>query len=175
MSRTGCHTSTNNQSCPAGVDVGKATRTRRAQTKGKAMGIDVNLYAEGHVTDEQLEEASAYMLARCSIADTFSGQFSVLERNDSYDRPRVVLSTMSRYYGPAYERGDWPSIYGAIRLMQKALHPLPVFYGGDSSEDGEECTQEFLHAMWSHFLGPHGDDYRVEVRAWNAAHAKGTS
>ena len=133
------------------------------------MGIDVNLYAEGHVSDERLAEASAYMLARCSIADTFDGKRPPLGRATEYDRPRIELSTFSRYYGPAYERGDWPSIYGAIRLLQRALHPLPVFYGGDSTEDGEECTEEFLTEMWSHFLGPHGDDYRREVRAWNEA------
>ncbi|HEU5026635.1 MAG TPA: hypothetical protein VFV01_17090 [Spirillospora sp.] len=136
------------------------------------MGIDVNLYAEGHVPDDRLAEASAYLLARCSIVDTFDGKWPVLARENSYDRPRVVLSTMSRYYGPGYERGDWPSIYGAIRLLRAALPECRVFYGGDSSEDGQECTDEFLSEMWDHFLGPHGDDYRRDIRAQNEARSK---
>jgi hypothetical protein len=131
------------------------------------MGIDVMLYAEGHVTDARLAEASAYLLARCSLVDTFDGKWPVLSRINSYDLPRAELSTLSRYYGCGYERGDWPSIYGAIRLMQAALPECRIFYGGDSSEVGIECDEEFLSEIWEHFLGPHGDDYRQEIRRWN--------
>ena len=133
------------------------------------MGIDVNLYAEGHVSDERLAEATAYMLDRCYIVDTFDGKFPALERDNSYDHPRIRVSTMSRYYGAGYERGDWPSIYGAIRLLQTALPGCVVHYGGDTDDDAPEVTEESLAETWAHFLGPNGDDYRQEVRRWNAA------
>jgi hypothetical protein len=133
------------------------------------MGIDVKLYAEGEVGDEELDDATAFMTARCSIVDTFDGKYLALSLDDSYDPPRIELCTMQHYYGPGYERGDWPSIYGAVRLLQAALPACRVFYCGDVSDDGQECDEEFLAGMWAHFVGPHGDDYRREVKAWNEA------
>jgi hypothetical protein len=132
------------------------------------MGVDVTLYAEGEITDEEITAATEYLKARCWIADDYDGKWPLLSR-ESYDwfpAPRVELSNNQRYYGPGYERGDWPGIYGAIRLMQAAFPDRKVFYGGDSSDVGEECTEEFLAAMWEHFLGPHGDDYRISHKAW---------
>lgn len=138
------------------------------------MGLDVLLYAEGDVTDEELATASGYMKARCPIVDTFDGKYEALGRSDEgeYERERIVFSTMNRYYGPGYERGDWPAIYGAIRLLQTALPRCRVFYGGDCYETGEECTPVFLSGIWAHFLGPNGDDYRGSRQVWMAELAK---
>lgn len=126
------------------------------------MGIDVNLYAEGDVTDEQLAAANDYLTKRCDIADDWdkSGQVLVREDRDWYDRPRVTLKTFVRYYGECYERGPWPAIYGAIRLMQTCLPDCRIFYGGDTSDEGLEVDDEYLTEMWAHYLGPNGDDYR---------------
>jgi hypothetical protein len=132
------------------------------------MGIDVTLYAEGEITDEEIAAGIALIQPRCSIVDTFDGKYPVLAREDHdwLPAPRVSLSTMNRYYGPYYERGDWPGIYGAIRLMQAAFPGRKVFYGGDTDEIGQECTEEFLAGIWEHFVGPHGDDYRIARQAW---------
>jgi hypothetical protein len=42
-----------------------------------------------------------------------------------------------------------------------------VFYGGDSSDDGLECTEDLLAEYWAHFLGPNGNDYHA--RKWTTA------
>jgi hypothetical protein len=127
------------------------------------MGIDVNLYAVGDITDEQITAALPFVKARVDF-----DQWSSLERSKYEDDGRVELSTGHRYYGPGYERGPWPSIYGEIRVMQAAFPGASVYYGGDSSDYGELCTDDFLAEMWAHFLGPHGDDYRESSRRWNA-------
>jgi hypothetical protein len=126
------------------------------------MGLDVNLYAEGDYTTEELQAADAYLLARSTLPDPAYNDGHAIVRDS--DTGRVELYTLARYYGPGYERGDWPTIYGAIRLMQTAFPRCRVYYGSDSMDDGEECTDEFLAELWEHFLGPNGDDYRT--RAW---------
>lgn len=128
------------------------------------MGIDVNLYAVAHPSPVQLAAAEEFFNARSNLGDAWKGQ-KVLSVNDAewFDRPRVEVATLARYYGPGYERGYWPDIYGAIRVLQAAFPEAKVYYGGDSSDDGEECTDEFLAEIWEHFLGPHGDDYRERL------------
>lgn len=125
------------------------------------MGIDVNLYAECEPSLERLNAAEAYLTARSDIGDAWGGDTQILVIDDAewLDRPRVAVQTLARYYGPGYERGDWPRIYGAIRILQAAFPEARVFYGGDSSDDGQECTEEFLAGIWEHFLSPNGDDY----------------
>lgn len=123
------------------------------------MGMDVNLYAEGTFTEDEVAAADALLLARCPIAG-YDETSSAVGVADYFDIPRVELLTLSRYYGPGYERGNWPLIYGAIRLMRVAFPSCRVFYGSDSTDDGIECTDTFLDEMWAHFLGPNGDDYR---------------
>ena len=86
----------------------------------------------------------------------------VRDSEEWFASPRVNVCTMSRYYGPGYERGPWPDIYGAIRTLQAAFPEAKVFYGGDTSDDGIECTGEYLAEIWEHFLGPHGNDYRSQ-------------
>ena len=138
------------------------------------MGIDVNLYAEGDVTDDELAAANTYLIARCDIADEWDKTGSVLARvnHEWLPRPRIELKTMVRYYGECYERGPWPNIYGAIRLMQTALPQCRVFYGGDTSAEGIECSEEYLAELWEHFLGPHGDDYHESNRKLNEEYAQ---
>jgi hypothetical protein len=139
------------------------------------MGLDVRLYAKGDITDEHMAEANAYLKERCIIADDWRETGWVIERDETEnDEPIVELSTMQRYYGIGYERGPWPSIYGAIRLMQTAFPGCPIYYGSDSGGDGLEVDEEFLDGMWAHFLGPNGDDYRRARQAWSAALQKPT-
>lgn len=123
------------------------------------MGVDVNLYAEADPSPEELATAEEFFTARSNIGYGAEANL-VIEDMEWFSRPRVTVDTMARYYGPGYERGPWPDIYGAIRTLQAAFPEAKVFYGGDTSDDGIECTDEYLAEIWEHFLGPHGDDYR---------------
>ena len=126
------------------------------------MGIDVNLYVHADPNPERLLEAEAYFVARSDFGDAWGDPATILcvDNEEWFAQPRVVVSTLSMYYGPGYERGDWPRIYGAIRVLQAAFPGCSVFYGGDSTDDGIECTDEHLAKIWAHFLGPNGADYR---------------
>lgn len=130
------------------------------------MGMDVNLYAEVGPTPEELEKAEEFFVARSSLGDTWDGRFTVLCHRTSnwLPTPRVEVNTLIRYYGKGYERGDWPVIYGAIRVLQSTFPDSKVFYGSDSSDDGQECTDEFLSSVWAHFLSPDGNNYRKSFR-----------
>ena len=123
------------------------------------MGVDVNLYAEGVVTDQELAEAEKYMEARCSYMRWRDDQDTGLLERSRFEPNRIEVSTGVRYYGPGYERGSWPQIYGAIAALRAALPNCKVFYGGDTTDDGIEATDEYLASIWRHWLGPHGDDY----------------
>lgn len=130
------------------------------------MGIDVNLYAECDPSREQLAAAEDFFTSRTNFGYRGEGgNVLAVDDDEWFEHPRVVVGTMARYYGPGYERGDWPSIYGAIRVLQAAFPEAKVYYGGDSTDDGLECTEELLAEVWEHFLGPHGDDYRARWRA----------
>lgn len=127
------------------------------------MGIDVNLYAVGEVSDEQLAVAEEYMTARVPAMawDVGNDEHRVLLKRTEYPEPdRIEVNTGMRYYGPGYERGDWPTIAGAILCLRAAL-PLGcrVFYGGDTTDDGPEATDELLAEYGLHWLGPDGDSY----------------
>lgn len=137
------------------------------------MGVDVNLYAEGEVTDEQLATAETYLNARGYHGWTSDPNVNgpVLRREHAFDDeegPRVEFRTLWRFYGPGYERGDWPRIYGAIIALRSALPHCRVFYGGDSTDNGTEATPEFLESVWAHWIGPEGTAYRDEIASWNA-------
>lgn len=121
------------------------------------MGVDVNLYAEGAVSDAELAAANAYLDERLYGRDTYYEHW--LARSE-YGHDRIEFCTLSRYYGPSYERGDWPTIYGYILAMRAALPNCVVRYGGDTDPDAPEADDEYLAEIWEHFLGPHGADYR---------------
>lgn len=121
------------------------------------MGVDVNLYAQGVVTDDELVAANAYLTEHLGEHDEHD---EWLSRSDSYDTPRVEFCTWNRYYGPGYERGPWPTIYGHIRALRAALPKCAIHYGGDSDEWGVECDDAYLEEIWQHWLGPDGQAYR---------------
>ncbi|ROR91740.1 hypothetical protein [Nocardioides aurantiacus] len=139
------------------------------------MGIDVNLYAEVNPTDERLAQAEEAFFARCGIADRYESDgkvrwLSLARENYEWTGPRVVANVTCRYWGPGYERGDWPAIYGAIRLMQALFPEARVFYGGDSSDDGEMCDEAMFAEFWEHYLSPAGDNYRNRMRVEFSEH-----
>jgi hypothetical protein len=133
------------------------------------MGVDVLLYAETTPTSQELETARN-LFRRSAVADDYEHDGQVrwrcleFEDETEWSRPRVVANVTTRYYGDGYERGDWPSIYGAIRLLQAAFPSARVFYGGDTTDYGLEVTEEWLAETWAHFVGPDGNAYRA--RKW---------
>jgi hypothetical protein len=129
------------------------------------MGVDVLLYVEGNPPADVVERAEAYFVARSRVADRYEPESGngwlalVHEPPCDWHSGRVIANITCRYYGPGYERGDWPGIYGAIRLMQHLFPESRVYYGGDTDDSGIEVTDEYLDEIWHHWLGPHGDAY----------------
>lgn len=129
------------------------------------MGIDVLLYAETTPTAQELEAARA-LFRRSHLADDYESDGKVhwrcleFEDETEWTHPRVIANVGSRYWGPGYERGNWPGIYGAIRLLRAAFPSARVFYGGDTVDVAPEFTEETATEFWAHFVGPSGNAYR---------------
>ena len=123
------------------------------------MGVAVVLYATGDVTDEQFGQANLLMTVRCPFLLWNDDAFPKLLKRTDYPEARVKVSTGMKFYGHGYERGDWPRIYAAIRMMQVALRHCEIFYGGDTTDYGIPCTTEFLESVWDHWCGQNGDAY----------------
>lgn len=139
------------------------------------MGVDILLYAEATPTDQELE-AARELFRRSDIADDYVRDGEVVwrclefEDENEWRGARVVANVSPRFYGPGYERGDWPSIYGAIRLLQAAFPKARVFYGGDHDDAAPEVTELMLAETWKHFVGSEGNGYRERAKAWRLAH-----
>lgn len=112
------------------------------------MGIDAKIYVEGPISDAEFDAAEAYLIAReYSIERTYTGG--------------AGIDTPARYYGPGYERGPWPYLYGGIQALRGAFPDRPVFYGGDTWDDEmlKPVTDEELARIWEHWRGPDGRAY----------------
>ena len=128
------------------------------------MSTDVLLYAETETEPTpQALEAARDLFRRSDIAedytadDGFDAHWYCLEFEEGteWSSARVVANVTTRYYGIGYERGDWPSIYGAIRLLQAAFPDARVCYGGGDG-DAPEFTEERAAELWRHFTGADG-------------------
>lgn len=68
----------------------------------------------------------------------------------------LSVNTLSRYYGPGYERGNFLKIHGVCEWLE--VNVGPVYYGGDSYDElsrWTECAEEYI----AHWLGPKTDAY----------------
>jgi hypothetical protein len=109
------------------------------------VGIDIEIYfeAEGEPTDlrvlceGQVEEANKY------------------ERRFG---PTHKVSSLSRYYGPGYERGPWPEICGTLMTLFASTNVKRVWYFGDSIdiENAEPITSEEVLNISRHYM-QHGE------------------
>lgn len=81
----------------------------------------------------------------------------------------LEITGLARYYGPGYERGHWPNLYAAIRAVRALFPGHRVTYGGDGSQPWEnpDATDEYLAAIWGHWLSEEGDDYGKASREAN--------
>ena len=126
------------------------------------MGLDAQIYVEvdEKPDDETWKELNRFIDLRVGIAAEWDAEvLSYLPKVGEHG-PRIILNTLSRYYGPGYERGDWPLLFGAITVMQRVFSSHQVFYGSDSSDAGEACEPEMLVNLWNHFLSADGAKYR---------------
>lgn len=130
------------------------------------MGVDVQLYAQGDITDEQVAAAERFLRSRLGDPPDWKTPAAWLHRNQWHDDRVDFTDDFMRYYGPHYERGDWPRIHSWIRLMMAAFPDAEICYGGDSDFSCPVVDAEFLERVWEHYLGPHGDDYWVLWRAF---------
>lgn len=78
----------------------------------------------------------------------------------------VYESFIERFYGPGYERGNWPIIAGVLMILN-SLNPGRVYYGSDAEDMGQLVTPELLAEITTHYLGQHGDDYHARAEEWN--------
>jgi hypothetical protein len=118
------------------------------------MGIDAMVYAEGRLTDELTGQ----------LTDRFPDSEWEDHTNEGWTkhpgRTFIVWTSLSRYYGPGYERGDWPTIARAIETLRSVVGH--VYYHGDNSGwygDHPQHTVADTEQMWAHWRGPKWDDY----------------
>lgn len=117
------------------------------------MGVDADFYLKGSWTDEQ-EKSFEDSAKERGIWDEY-GKLTEYE-----DGQWLSFYSLSRYYGPGYERGYWPYIYSVLLLLKHHFPDAQVYYGGDSEpEYCQEMTDEALAGIWAHWLSPDGQSY----------------
>lgn len=121
------------------------------------MGVDATFYIHAPVS----KETQARILWR--FASVFGDKF------DSFREPEdgethTEMHFLDRYYGPGYERGHWPTLYGKLRIVQHECPGVRVSYGGDSGDvtTAEDCTPEFLTGVWSAWAAHDNQPYRYQ-------------
>lgn len=118
------------------------------------MGIDVNLYVTGFVTDPELDAAVRFFKER-----ELRG---IPERSRWRDDTIDIDMNGARFWGPGYERGPWLEIHACILATVAAFPGHSVYYGGDSDGDMSPIVdQDMLDEYWAHWLSPHWNDYRL--------------
>lgn len=118
------------------------------------MGLDVNLYATGVVTDDELEQAVEFFRVR---------ELRGTPIRDRWEANRIDVDMGgSRYYGPHYERGPWPEIALNIMATVAAFPSCTVHYGSDSTVDAPIVDDDLLTEMWRHYFSPRWNDYLTE-------------
>ena len=67
------------------------------------------------------------------------------------------LSGLGRYYGPRYERGNWPELSAILLALYASPNVKTVYYFGDCDEI-KEFTPEDRRAFDDHFMR-NGNNY----------------
>lgn len=87
------------------------------------------------------------------------GYFSedVLGRQDGATH---ALSSLTRYYGPGYERGPWPAIHACLLDLLADPNVEKVWYGSDCQEGLDEVSLEYLTLVNLHYIDNADRPYR---------------
>jgi hypothetical protein len=83
------------------------------------------------------------------LPKTIDGFFSETDCVDGYTH--AVLS-ITRYYGPCYERGPWPEIAAYLLELLADKDVEAILYGGDNGVHQEEVTFEWLTEVNLHYI-----------------------
>ena len=123
------------------------------------MGLDVELHVRGRWTDKQRQHAEALLNDR--LPDFLMDGKLVPRMINNHELIADAI-TLTRWYGPGYERGHWPTIYAAIRILQHCFPSCAIHYGNDAQERERilPVTDADLEHLWRHFLSPLGNNYR---------------
>jgi hypothetical protein len=104
------------------------------------MGVDVELKVRTFepLTDDELAEVDAAFIEQFGLE--FEDDDHRISR-DKYEGDGCIIDSLDRYYGPGYERGQWPRIRAmgdwlAVRFGETA----EVRYGGDSAYEWDHLT-----------------------------------
>lgn len=73
------------------------------------------------------------------------------------------LSSLTRYYGPYYERGPWPEIAAYLLVLLADRNIEAIGYGGDSDDHREPVTLEWLTQMNLHYIDNCERPYREHI------------
>lgn len=73
---------------------------------------------------------------------------------DKEDHPGCTheVYTLMRYYGPWYERGDWPLICWALMNLHACARVGKIWYGGDSCHQHPEATIDYINEISAHYM-----------------------
>ena len=86
----------------------------------------------------------------------FNGDYDIkpISEYDKEDHPEAThsIQSMCRYYGPHYERGNWPTICGVLMKLHAHEGVGKVWYGGDSTCQIPECPPTKVVAISLHYM-----------------------
>jgi hypothetical protein len=128
------------------------------------MGIDIEVAVKGDTTWQEVAQAN-YLLEQAAEAD-----------NDYYfEKYRLrgktaSLSSTMRYYGPGYERGDWPAIAHLLREGRRVFPGRTILYGDDAGDWWDEASytevdDEFLASMDAYWAANGNTPYDEQKKA----------
>ena len=91
------------------------------------------------------------------LSAAFSGKVVWTQDGDEIvagdDEQFIKVSLGGRYYGPDYERGDWPHLRACIFWLSTRLPDCEVWYGGDSGGCcAEHADSAFMAKMDRHWV-----------------------
>lgn len=123
------------------------------------MGIDVVMFSlvDSEPTDEQMQELLDRVMDVLRL-DEIGEEFKY-EAEGSWwcDDPHVYWDTWMRFYGPGYERGDWPVIACVAAAMRAVFGN--VFYGGDHQGAIPSLNGDKWLEMWRYWMSSDWRNY----------------
>jgi hypothetical protein len=101
------------------------------------MGVDVELYVEADISDEELIEKDRYYKSITNFGDYAEaryGLFKLIRQNLPWYGcgPTVEVYSLDRYWGPSGGKGHWPQILDGIRALQMTFPNSPIHYHDDT-------------------------------------------
>lgn len=120
------------------------------------MGVDLRLWAVGDFSDADI--------ARLDERVSAMGGHIVRKQSGA---PGVEWVSLTRYWGPGYERGPWPNIFAVWKLLSTTGNP--VFYSDDGATEQyeEPFTQSDADRFWDHWVSDYGNAYERKVATLN--------